>query len=55
MTLPFWILPLIATIVALFWPGENSGGSYDFIGPLVDLGLRLFVILIAWLVYFIIV
>lgn len=59
MTLPFWTLPLFATVAVWAWaclmPMEPSRGDYDF-GPSIRAIMRLvvgiIVTLVAWLSYF---
>lgn len=59
MTLPFWTIPALLTVIfwvaAVYWPKGESGGGYNF-GPAIVAAVHVVSAVVAtlavWLIFF---
>lgn len=51
ITIGIWIVPVILTAVAIFWPFDKGSDAYG-VGSMMEIGLKLPIVLFVWLVFF---
>jgi hypothetical protein len=51
---PLWVIPLVITIISLFWAiycVDDGGGFFSGLGNILALVPALFISMIAWIIY----